>query len=930
MRFLTYADLSPGKLGKAFDKVRAAIESGDLRSADVKKLHAGGYYRAKLDYTNRLLLQFVRHGDETACLALEIIENHAYDRSRFLRGATVDEAKIDLDAETTASGVETTKLRYIHPARAEFHFLDKPLSFDDVQEEIYRLRPPVVLVGAAGSGKTVLTLAKMRLVEGSVAYITQSPYLAQRSRSLYFSHGFESERQSAEFLSYRELLESIRVPGGRAVKFTDFHAWFERHKREIRFADAHQCFEEIRGVLTSRPEGPLSRDAYLALGVRQSIFAQAEREIMYALFEKYRAWLAEGSLFEPNLVAHDYLGIAEPCYDFVVVDEVQDLTNVELALILKMLKARGAFLLSGDSNQIVHPNFFSWSSVKSLFWRDESLAGEQRIAVLDVNFRNAKAVVRLANALLKVKHARFGSIDKETNGLVRPAADDEGSVVGLPASDAVLADLDRKTRLSTDVAVLVLRDEHKEEARKRLGTPLVFSVHEAKGLEYATVVLFRFISSERAAYAEIGDGVKHADLDVDELAFRRARDKGDKSLEVYKFFANALYVAITRAVHRVYIIESDTAHPLLDLLGVEFSSDARDVQSAKSSVEDWQREARKLELQGKDEQARAIRRTILHTTPVPWTVLDAAGYRALADKALAPGCVSNKARQSLFEYACFHEDRPLADQLARAAGFAPAARYDEQRMPLVQKVISPYLAKKHKDILWQTELYGVDFRSPMNLTPLMLAAFAGNVELCAALVDRGARLDATDHFGKTAMHWALKHAYDRPDFARASLASLWEVVAPQSIDAQVDGRLYKIGREQGEYFYFALTIVLHKRLYRSRLVFLPGITSGDLLGGATVHFPENVLRGYRKKRPYLNGLLARNEPGSAASPNRKLWRRVRHGYYMPNLALSLRVTDASGVEEWKPIDEVLGTRLLTEHSIAAPVRKGPGSGESVI
>lgn len=922
MRFLTYAELSPGKLGKAVEKVRAAIEKGDLRSPDVKKLNANGYYRAKLDYTNRLLLQFVRHGDETACLALEIIENHAYDRSRFLRGAAVDEAKIDLEPEPTAAAVETAPVRYIHPSRAQFHFLDKPLSFDDTQDEIYRLRPPAILVGAAGSGKTVLTLAKMRLAEGSVAYVTQSPYLAQRSRTLYFSHGFEGNGQTAEFLSHRELLESIRVPKGRAVTFRDFAGWFERYRRDLRFTDAHQLFEEIRGVITSQPEGTLSREAYLALGVRQSIFAQAEREIVYGLFEKYVAWLRERSLFEPNLVAQEYLAIAEPSYDFIVVDEVQDLTNVELALVLKTLKARGSFLLSGDSNQIVHPNFFSWSTVKSLFWRDESLAGDQRIAVLDVNYRNARSVTRLANALLKVKHARFGSIDKESNALVRPAADDEGAVVGLPASDAVIADLDRKTRQSTEVAVLVLRDEHKEEARKRFGTPLVFSVHEAKGLEYASVVLFRFVSSERAAYAEIGEGVKKADLDVEELAFRRARDKGDKSLEVYKFFVNALYVAITRAVNRIYLIESDTAHPLLQLLGVEFSTDARDVKAAKSSIEDWQREARRLELQGKDEQARAIRQTILHTTPVPWTVLDAAGYRALADKALAPSCVSNKARQSLFEYACFHEDKPLAERLAKA-GFAPAARYADQQLALVQKALSPYASKNHKDILWQTERHGVDFRSPMNLTPLMLAAAAGNVDLCAALVDRGARLDAMDHFGRTAMHWALKQAYDRKETARTSLGPLWEVIAPPSFDVQVDGRLHKIGKEQGEYFYFALTVVLHKRLYRSRITYFPGLTSGDLIGGATEHFPENVLRDYRKKRPYVNGLLAKNEIGSAAVPNRKLWKRTRHGHYMPNPDLSLRVTTTTEEEEWRPINDVLGTRLLKEHRITVPGQVDP-------
>lgn len=81
----------------AFAKVRAAIEADDFKSPDVKKLHVGGYYRAKLDHSNRLLLQFVRHDSETVCLVLEVIANHAYKKSRFLRGAPVDEAKIELE-----------------------------------------------------------------------------------------------------------------------------------------------------------------------------------------------------------------------------------------------------------------------------------------------------------------------------------------------------------------------------------------------------------------------------------------------------------------------------------------------------------------------------------------------------------------------------------------------------------------------------------------------------------------------------------------------------------------------------------------------------------------------------------------------------------------------------------------------------------------
>ena len=136
----------------------------------------------------------------------------------------------------------------------------------------------------------------------------------------------------------------------------------------------------------------------------------------------------------------------------MVIDEVQDLTNSQLALVLATLKKPGQFLLCGDSNQIVHPNFFAWSKVKSLFWRDEALARQQALRVLRPNYRNAREATRVANTLLRIKHQRFGSIDRESNFLVESVGGDVGSVTLLPDRDGPKRELDRSTWRSTGAA----------------------------------------------------------------------------------------------------------------------------------------------------------------------------------------------------------------------------------------------------------------------------------------------------------------------------------------------------------------------------------------------------------------------------------------------------------------------------------------------
>jgi len=915
MRILEYIGLDTTRFAASYRKVSAAISAGDFRAAQVKKLSSlgnGKFYRARLDDSNRLLFSLVRHGDAVCALMLEIITNHDYDKSRFLRGAAIDEAKIP-DADSAEASREAQPLRYLHPEHTAVHLLDKPISFDDAQQAIYALAAPLVIVGSAGSGKTALTLEKLKQAQGEVLYVTHSAYLAQSARDLYYGNGFEAHGQEAVFLSYREFVESIHVPTGREAQWRDFAAWFTRMRQAYRDVDAHQAFEEIRGVITAAPTGALGRAAYAALGVRQSIFAPELRDSVYGLFEKYRAWLLESGLFDLNLVAHDWMPRAQPRYDFVVIDEVQDMTPVQLALVLRTLKTPGQFLLCGDSNQIVHPNFFSWSQVKQLFWHDPGLAERQQLRVLAANFRNGHRATDVANTLLKIKHSRFGSIDRESNFLVQSVGGDIGAVELVPDRDAVKRELDRQTRQSTQLAVLVMRDEDKAEARKYFATPLLFSIHEAKGLEYENIVLYRFVSDHRAEFSDIVDGVRKEDLAGDQLDYRRARDKSDKSLEVYKFYVNALYVALTRAIRNLYLVESDTQHPLFALMDLAEGAQVK-VVAQQSSQEDWQREARKLELQGKQEQADAIRRSILKEVPVPWPVFDQARTDELLCKVFREQALGGKLKQQLHDIATCHDEPVLAAWLVQEAKFDVAKGFQVHRAGKGRTSYALYFAHNFKEVLRQCDRHGLEHRLPMNMTPLMAAAAAGNVPLAEALVERGADCEATDHFGHNALHWAMREAFRDPHVAKGPFARLYACLAPAAVDVNTSERLVRIDRHLSEYFLFQTLWVLFKTrfTYQHRQPHAAFDTQAILQ--AWQHLPPSVLRPERNKRQHLSGVLARNEVERDYAYNRALFQRVAQGWYQFNPKLSVR-RKAGGAESWAPLYQALNLPFINEFAL---------------
>ncbi len=910
MKILEYSDLDISGVEAQYRKTVGMIEHDDFYSAEIKKLAPGEYYRAKLDPSNRLLFTLRRHNGERHALILEVIRNHAYEHSRFLRGTPIDEDKIPLIKPEDVTDDTLPVLTYVNPAHTRFHLLDKVISFDDAQEVLFGVPPPLIVIGSAGSGKTALTLERMKHLQGEVLYVTLSPFLAQNARNLYYAHAYENEVQNIDFLSFRELLETLRVPGGREVTYGVFRGWFGRHRQQCKFADAHKLFEEFKGVLTGTAvETPcLSRADYLDLGVRQSIFLPEERPLVYDLFEKYLLYLKENDLFDINLLAHQYLALCQPRYDFAVVDEAQDLTNVQLTLILRTLKVAGQFILCGDSNQIVHPNFFSWAKVKTLFYRDDALDPKRAMHILRTNYRNSQAITAIANRLLKVKQRRFGSIDRESHYLVESVPGNNGSVELLPDADPLITDLDQKTRKSTRFAVLVMREEDKPKARTRFHTPLLFAVHEAKGLEYENVVLYNFLSHDRAPFNHLAAGVSAQDLEAD-LAYVRAKDKADKTLEVYKFFVNSLYVAVTRAVKNLYVIESDTRHALLQLMGLKDERDRLEMVAQSSSIDEWQREARRLELQGKEEQAGAIRREILHARTVPWEVLDRARYLNMLERTVNPKEISKKPRQLLMEYGVVLGDPSLLRRLP-SAGYLQGERL---AAGFRNKHLKAYEGKNFKHVLHDTDAYGVDFRTSLNLTPLMCAAIQGNAGLVKALLDKGANPELTDNHGRTALHLALLRAYTDPRFGAGRLGQIYPFLAPASVSVKVQDRLVKIDGHTSEFFLFQSMVALLLRKIGEPEYFVSGFSTADFVDALQV-FPENVVPAYRKRRGYLSGVLARNEVARDYPYNRRIFVRLRQGFYALNPRLSLRAG-----EEWVDLYEHLGRPLLEAHN-RGPIR----------
>lgn len=202
----------------------------------------------------------------------------------------------------------------------------------------------------------------------------------------------------------------------------------------------------------------------------------------------------------------------------------------------------------------------------------------------------------------------------------------------------------------------------------------------------------------------------------------------------------------------------------------------------------------------------------------------------------------------------------------------------------------------------------------MNQTPLMAAARAGNVPLVEALLNKGARRDATDHLGRNAAHIALREAVEDEQFAQETLPALWTLLAPLSLDLRIGDRLVRLERHQAEYFLFQTIWSLIPIIPAEDLLVLG--STRETIEIAWEFLPEAVLPAFRKKMNYISGILARNEVQRDYAYNRHLFKRVSTGVYLLQPDLFLRDPGQDG--QWQHWTIAHNLPFLEQHF---PVRK---------
>ena len=229
-------------------------------------------------------------------------------------------------------------------------------------------------------------------------------------------------------------------------------------------------------------------------------------------------------------------------YDLVVCDEVQDFTDMQLALLFRLAGDPRRTVLTGDPKQIINPSGFRWEEVRARYYERGLQVPE--VINLSINFRSVGNIVSLANSLLLLKRSLVGLASGEITERWTFRGRPPLLVEGL-AERELLATVRRG---GAGQVVLVRTERERDRLRKALQSELVFTVGEAKGLEFDSILLWRFPEAE-------GAPAIWRRIAADQV--RGAADTPHVRHEL-----NLLYVAVTRARNTLVIWDGEEASPI--------------------------------------------------------------------------------------------------------------------------------------------------------------------------------------------------------------------------------------------------------------------------------------------------------------------------------------------------------------------------------
>jgi len=510
-------------------------------------------YYSNQDLYNTLLLFFIAKHDQQQDKAFFVDKN-----------SSIPQEFINTNDKQVDTIVEDNQTTFKDLNRQEVLTIKQN---DSLHSKDMQLKLPSILSGIAGSGKTVISIQVIKELQRKynntkkILYVTYSEGLRYFVEQKVNDNSIDIKTFTDLCFLLKNKYENKKLELKNIVQSSkQFEQEFlnTRNKKYQKFIKENKdlIYSEICGILKGsmyvnwnrklkkqfdKTENIIDKDFYINKDINipddYKAFDKENRTILYDLTQEYNKWLQNRNMFDINDIAFDLFDTIKEKnvkYDYVIVDEIQDLTEVQIYMLFLLSNKKG-LIFTGDPNQVINPTFFKIGRLEKLFNDNNINSFKTR---LNENFRNSQDITKLINLVNEIRDEKLPSRhheDKVAEVTRNNNAGKFGFIKYSSENKKVLFNgLENK---DLDVAIVVSNKDKKESLEKEFPKlKNIFTVSEIKGREYPNIVTYNILSD----YFEIFQN------------FYKDNWKKDKN---YDYYFNQFYVAITRGEHNIYMLE---------------------------------------------------------------------------------------------------------------------------------------------------------------------------------------------------------------------------------------------------------------------------------------------------------------------------------------------------------------------------------------
>ncbi|MGL4652687.1 ankyrin repeat domain-containing protein [Cetobacterium sp.] len=603
---------------------------------------------------------------------------------------------------------------------------------------------PLIINGGAGSGKTAILFNKMlNLLSENKLSKDSKINLGYFCLNIKLKENIEEimkqvigKNTDIKFYSVTEyLLDNLGTNENNLITYKNFQSFFSAYSKKVfkgkkSEIKVEQAYSEINGIIKGMMfnQSPdnwkrnltnelITLDEYQSLPEEYSIYDSTKRNDIYKIAIAYQNYLKTNKKLDLNDLSRIMIdNISEDKkLDYIFIDEVQDLTEVQIFMINSLCKDFNNVFFAGDIHQVVTMNHFNVNRLSQLHNKNG-----KNIKFLVKNYRSRQKIIEVSNKVKELRKKYIGSQKMEYEQLEEHIS--EGGKFNI---EKVNIHLLEKVSLDADFIILVSNDKQKIELLKLLKLKdnfldMIFTVEEAKGLEFESVICYNLISSN----------LNEWDIILSNNA---------KKNQNYRYFFNLLYVGITRAKSNIIFMEEEVENnPLLkefqEILTATQVSDSIKV----SSSEEWKKRANELEKFGKIKEAEYSRK------------------KSLQINTEKPKIYNTKNSDSFFDSLVknnYHKTRKFLQN-----GFNPNYVFVKFKFTIPLIFASQ---NGHIEIVKLLLEYGADtnIQTDTGATALGFASQNGHIEIVKLLLEYGADTNIQTDTGATALGFALQNGH---------------------------------------------------------------------------------------------------------------------------------------------------------------------------